>query len=84
LTRQWVLDAGFTRVKTWLQAAQTPYFDGETFVQNMGNFNADPALWTDTDKLMRQEMVRVYDELSGTGTHDMCSMELFVILAFKD
>jgi hypothetical protein len=38
---------------------------------------------TDEETLLRNEMIRVYDALSGKGSHDLCTFELMVILAYK-
>lgn len=83
-TKQWVRDAGFSQVKAWYQAMNNPWFDGESYVREFGQFNPDPSQWTDDDKKLRAAMVKIFDQMSGKDTEDLCTFEACFILCFKD
>lgn len=69
--------AGFSQVKYWYQPMNLQYRDGEDYVSNFGMVKGETGE-------MRAEIVRLYDELSGAGTHDLKTFEIMNIVAYKD
>ena len=56
---------------------------GEDFVNLRPFFPTNRPL-TEEETLLRNEMIRLFDEASGKDTHDLCTWEIIVILAYKD
>ena len=81
--KEFMLQTGFTEVKYWHQQANFPIRTGEDFVNLKPAFPIDRPL-TDNETKQRNEMIKLYDELSGKNNHDLCNFELIVILAYKD
>jgi hypothetical protein len=78
-----MLKTGFNEVKYWHQQTNFPIRTGEDFVNLKPISHTESLNANDVIKL-RNEMIRLYNELSGTKTHDFCNFESTVILAFKD
>lgn len=65
-TRQLFLNAGFANVRVWNQPSNFPYFTGEDYVNTFfSGFDQDETKWTDADRQLRAEMIKVYDEMNG-------------------
>jgi len=81
--KEFMLRTGFSEVKYWHQQANFPIRTGEDFVNLKPAFPMDRPLTEDETK-QRNEMIRLYDELSGKNNHDLCNFEIIVILCYKD
>jgi len=75
--------AGFTEIKHWFQAMNLNIRTGFDFVNCRPEFMVDRPL-TDEETLLRNEMSRVFDDMSGKGSHNLQTFEIMVILASKD
>lgn len=80
--KELMLRKGFTEVKYWYQACNFNLRTGEEFVNFRPAFPTDREL-TEEETATRNEMIRLYEEVSGRGTHDLCTFEIMVILAYK-
>ena len=70
-------ETGFNEVKYWYQPMHVNYRTGEEFVKGWGGAKAAP-------EVLKPEIVRLYDELSGSGSETLRTFECMVILAYKD
>lgn len=70
-------EAGFAQVKYWYQPMHLHYRDGEEFVNNFVSVSGEKGE-------IRAEIIRLFDELAGSKTHNLNTFEAMIIVAYKD
>ena len=82
-------NAGFTKVKMWLQAQNIYYKDGEDYMVKMGdgwlnNHMKMGGLGEELKPKLRAECIDLWNKESGSDTTDLITWENLIILAFKE
>lgn len=72
-------DAGFAEVKHWYQPNNHLLRNGEELFESPVTRSL-----REQEPAIQQAAKKIYNELSGSGTTDLKTMEVMIILAFKD
>lgn len=82
-------EVGFTGVKIWEQPINILFRDGEEYMTKFGDgrlkrVSQDKNFDQATVDQMRNEAIKMFDELTGASTTDLKTFSVGVVLAFKE